>query len=145
MAPRRLEKFLRDFPNARKASDVREARARAHEKTLSEDVRQVLSRLDYYQSGNPFGNWTALAKHAGRIKDPDVLEAIRLGTIKVKDEIAKLSDLGINARTMRPTGPKKIDPFTKYPLLGGSITPGEEDHAVLYINAVYAANPTKGV
>jgi len=133
----RVDKFKRENPNARQAVPVAKARLEAYVKTLSNDEKVLMSHIGRWGGyGNPFYGWGGLDGQA--VDDPDVLELVRLGRLNVKDKLLKLQDMGGYATDIKPDTPFE-DPRHKYPLLDSVIGKEDVDHAVLYINAAYAA------
>lgn len=132
----RVTKFLRDFPTAKKTTDVLAAEAKTWLANLSDDDKAVLGM------GNYMRNYLRSFKDE-QIDDPDVAEAVRQALLSYD----KLNKLYSGYQSWLPYGAIKDfkDPLVKYPLLTqrryyDTLSPKAMKHAVLYINAAYAAS-----
>lgn len=129
----RIDKFLRDFPTAKKMDDVWTAHVKDFYKKLSENVRLKLS-LDTTQV-----RFLKLLD-ANQVDDPELQDWI----VVAKTDIPRAVNekYAQYVRYVQPPESEEAAPFENYPLVDGFNyydVSGNVDHLYLYLNAAYAA------
>lgn len=128
----RKDKFLRDFPKAEPVQAEIDRLKATFQAGLSEEQKLALA----VRSG-AISNLSSLTAEAKSISDPSVVK-------QIKASIVKVDDLAHSYNTIRRAGAvfslDVEDALDKYPLLTyGRGVNHNPKHAVLYINAAYAA------
>lgn len=135
LAERRIEKFLRHFPQAENPMTLIRKDYDAWIKTVTAEQRMALS----VQSSYEMKQWMSLLD-ADQVDDPDVKAAIRLAKLdcsKVQaraQEFLSLIGKGIDLGTVN-------NPLNRYPLMPSNTYrfPKVKREAYVYMNASYAA------
>lgn len=135
MGENRWEKFLRDFPTATSLHPAVVKLAKSAEDGLTPQDKENLG-MDYYDKTFLSG------LDAIMIDDPDVKVSISMAkglattsTLSHYEKVAKVVQ-HFGVRVSRPSAASVLG---KYPLVSGG-NPRNKTHAVIYMNAVYAAN-----
>lgn len=136
----RIDKFKRDFPNAK---EFMVAMKDAGKKWIDKIPEDTVNAIRAKNLG--VADMTRL--DASRIDDPEVVELIRLLKIKTEDVTNRLSQLRRTFYiTVDKTEKSYPDPMNKYPLVNaryGNTGRIAVEHTYLYMNAVYAMEQQK--
>jgi hypothetical protein len=138
MTSNRVDKFLRNFPDAKKPRSRASELAEEAVKVIDHEQMKILSYHALYHS-DVYGKLDP-----DLFDDPDVQDCILYCS---EDKPEDLEERITRANYFRPYGkeitvPKVEDPFKKYKLLSENrySTPflsGKSEHAVVYMNAMY--------
>lgn len=139
----RLAKFLRLFPHARLASEYLTKGALGWYARLGTDSKFAIamaSKFRYIPNGG------IMSLPADKVDDPElstILTAAKMWTMGDLRQRYEARARFLPALPEDDTLPEPKDVFAKYPLLSdgyGGIVNRQLEHALLYVNAVYAAN-----
>lgn len=136
---RRVDKFLRHFPQAQDPFALIRKHYDAWIKTVTPEQRMAMAVQGSYDMREWMG-----ALDAARVDDPDVKEAIRLARIDCSAITKRASEFNTLIGKGIDLGPVN-NPLRRYTLLPGNVYRfrQQKDEVYLYMNASYAARTAR--
>lgn len=139
----RADKFKRTFPHARDALAAVERGAQGWYKSLSEESKLAIAVGPKIESSYDAG---PLALPADKVDDPELSTLCRIRALWTAGTLQARYSAREHFIRIPDGGSSSLDPDAvcqRYPLIEdqyASTIESHEDHAIMYVNAVYAAN-----